>query len=131
MGEHVVHLAGEALALGQRGGLGLRGPGLLQLGEQKLCPLVALPQPPGEQRQQEERQYPEIIQDDARDGCAPVRQPCHRDRASGHAGYQRAETDRQYQGGQADGGKHPEERRAVALQADQRRRADHGNEQHS
>jgi hypothetical protein len=28
VGEHVVHVAGEPLALGQRGGLGLRGPGL-------------------------------------------------------------------------------------------------------
>jgi hypothetical protein len=28
-GKHVVHLAGETLALGQRRGLGLRSPGLL------------------------------------------------------------------------------------------------------
>ena len=131
MGKHVVHLAGQALPLGQRGGLGLRGPGLLQLGEQQFCPLVTLPQPPREQRQQEERQDPEIIQDDARDGGAPVGQPCHRDRGSGDHRYQRAETNRQYQGGQADGGEHPEERCAVALQADQRRRADHGHDQHS
>jgi len=57
VGEHIVHLAGQMLALGQRSRLRLRGPGLLQFGEQKLRPLVALPQPPGEERQQEERQY--------------------------------------------------------------------------
>ena len=42
VGEHIVHLAGQALALGQRGGFGLRRPGLLQLADQKFSPLVAL-----------------------------------------------------------------------------------------
>jgi hypothetical protein len=131
VGKHVIHLAGQALPLSQRGGLGLGGPGLLQLGEQELSPLVTFAQPPGEQRQQEERQYPEVIQDDARDGCAPVCQPCCGDGPESGAGDDGAEADRQYQGGQADGGEHPEERRAVGLQADQRRRAGHGSEQHS
>jgi hypothetical protein len=61
VGEHVVHFAGEALPLGQRGGLGLRGAGLLHFGEQKFCPLVTFPKPPGEKRQEEEGQDPEII----------------------------------------------------------------------
>ena len=49
MGQHVVHLAGQALAFGHRGSLGLRGPGLLQLAQQEFCPLVTLPEPAREQ----------------------------------------------------------------------------------
>ena len=42
VGQHVVHLAGESLAFAERGGMGLGGPGLLELDEQSLLPLVGL-----------------------------------------------------------------------------------------
>ena len=47
--EHVVQLAGDAAALGQRGGLGVRGARIAQL-------LDVLPEPPDQPHDQEPRQ---------------------------------------------------------------------------
>ena len=47
MGQHVVHLPGQPLALGRSGGPDLGVPGGLQLGQEVLGLVVRLAQPAG------------------------------------------------------------------------------------
>jgi hypothetical protein len=130
MGKHIVHLTGQPLPLGQHGGLGLCGAGLLQLDQQQFGVPVALPQPPGEHRQQIDGGDREIVEHDARDRCAATHHPRRGDRRGGGPGNGGAEGDRQHQGGQGDRREHPQKSRPVALQPDQHGRAGHGDEQH-
>jgi hypothetical protein len=67
MGQHVVHLAGQVLALGEGGRLHLGGPGLLELIQEPLGAPLALPCPLGEHHHQVQGAQADRGQDDAHD----------------------------------------------------------------
>ena len=65
VGKHVVHLACQALSLGEDGGLGLCRAGLLQLSDQELRLFVGADEPAGEDGEPDVGGKRQLVEDDA------------------------------------------------------------------